>query len=51
MMAKLDTAGAAANVTVSNAVTWFGLIEDPIAAHDDYLLNDRVWSAVASGVY
>jgi hypothetical protein len=51
MMIRLDTAGAAANVTLSNAVTWFGLIEDPIAAHDDYLINGRIWTAVASGAY
>jgi hypothetical protein len=51
MMLELGTGGSAANVTISNAVTWFGLIEDPTAAHDNYLIKGRVWNAVAAGVY
>jgi hypothetical protein len=38
-----------ADVLVSNARTWFGLIEDPFAAHLDYLVNPDVGRLMACG--
>jgi hypothetical protein len=40
---------AVADVLVSNAPTWFGLLEDPFAAHLDYLRNKDVGSLIACG--
>lgn len=40
---------AVADVLVSNAVTWFGLLEDPFAAHLDYLQNKDVGGIIACG--
>lgn len=45
---------AAANVTVtdvlvSNARTWLGLLENPVAAHLDYLMNPDVGKLIACG--
>lgn len=37
------------NVLVSNAPTWFGLLEHPGKAHRDYLLNPAVARLVACG--
>jgi hypothetical protein len=38
-----------ADVLVSNARTWFGLFEDPFAAHLDYLVNPEVGRLMACG--
>jgi hypothetical protein len=38
-----------ADVLVSNARTWFGLLEDPFAAHLDYLVNPDVGRLMACG--
>lgn len=40
---------AVADVLVSNARTWLGLIEDPVAAHLDYLENPEVGELIACG--
>ena len=40
---------AVADVLVSNARTWLGLIEDPVAAHLDYLENPAVADMIACG--
>jgi hypothetical protein len=40
---------AVADVLVSNARTWLGLIEDPVAAHLDYLENPDVGDLIACG--
>lgn len=40
---------AVADVLVSNAKTWLGLIEDPVAAHLDYLANQEVADLIACG--
>jgi len=40
---------AVADVLVSNARTWLGLIEDPVAAHLDYLANPEVGDLIACG--
>ncbi|MFL6676573.1 MAG: hypothetical protein ACJ8LG_25195 [Massilia sp.] len=40
---------AIADVLVSNARTWLGLLEDPFAAHLDYLINPQVGSLIACG--
>jgi hypothetical protein len=40
---------AIADVLVSNARTWFGLLEDPFAAHLDYLANPDVGRLMACG--
>jgi hypothetical protein len=37
------------NIIVSNTATWFGVIEDPLAAHDGYRLNKRVVDYIACG--
>lgn len=37
------------NVLVSNAPTWFGLLEDPLRAHQGYLSNPDVGSLIACG--
>lgn len=37
------------NVLVSNAPTYFGLLEDPVRAHQDYLSNSDVGSLIACG--
>lgn len=37
------------NVLVSNAPTWFTLIEDPMAAHTGYLANKKVWELISCG--
>ncbi|HEX8606117.1 MAG TPA: hypothetical protein VF774_25975 [Pseudoduganella sp.] len=37
------------NVLVSNAPTWFGLVEDPLRAHQGYLSNPDVGSLIACG--
>ncbi|MES3022105.1 MAG: hypothetical protein V4857_11040 [Pseudomonadota bacterium] len=39
-----------ADVLVSNKPTWFGLIEDPFGAHNDYLVNPGVTRIIACGV-
>jgi hypothetical protein len=36
-------------VLVSNARTWLGLIENPVAAHLDYLENPEVGDLIACG--
>jgi hypothetical protein len=38
-----------ADVLVSNSSTWFGLLEDPFAAHLDYLKNKDVGGLIACG--
>jgi len=40
---------AVADVLVSNARTWLGLLEDPVAAHMDYLANPAVGVLIACG--
>ncbi|MGZ5203217.1 MAG: hypothetical protein ACXWC4_25915, partial [Telluria sp.] len=40
---------AVADVLASNARTWLGLIEDPVAAHLDYLANPDVADMIACG--
>jgi len=40
---------AVADVLVSNARTWLGLVEDPVAAHLDYLENPEVGELIACG--
>ncbi|MCS0591823.1 hypothetical protein ACFQ09_19435 [Massilia norwichensis] len=40
---------AVADVLVSNARTWLGLIENPVAAHLDYLENPDVGDLIACG--
>jgi hypothetical protein len=40
---------AVADVLVSNARTWLGLIENPVAAHLDYLENPEVGELIACG--
>jgi hypothetical protein len=40
---------AIADVLVSNARTGFGLLEDPFAAHVDYLVNPEVGRLMACG--
>jgi hypothetical protein len=40
---------AVADVLVSNARTWLGLIENPVAAHLDYLANPAVGELIACG--
>jgi hypothetical protein len=40
---------AIADVLVSNARSWFGLLEDPFAAHLDYLVNPDVGRLMACG--
>jgi hypothetical protein len=40
---------AVADVLVSNARTWLGLIENPVAAHRDYLLNPNVARMIVCG--
>lgn len=40
---------AVADVLVSNARTWLGLIENPVAAHLDYLENPGVADLIACG--
>jgi hypothetical protein len=40
---------AVADVLVSNARTWLGLIENPVAAHLDYLANPGVGDLIACG--
>jgi hypothetical protein len=40
---------AVADVLVSNARSWLGLIEDPFAAHLDYLVNPEVGRLMACG--
>jgi hypothetical protein len=40
---------AVADVLVSNARTWLGLIENPVAAHLDYLANPEVGDLIACG--
>jgi hypothetical protein len=37
------------NVTVNNAMRWFGIIEDPTKAHTGYMNNPDVWKAISSG--
>ena len=37
------------NVLVSNARTYFGLLEDPVRAHTEYLSNPDVGSLIACG--
>jgi hypothetical protein len=51
IMLELGAAGQAANLTVSNAATWFGLIESLTSAHDGYLVRGRIWRAITRGVY
>ncbi|QGZ39758.1 hypothetical protein IP92_02063 [Pseudoduganella flava] len=38
------------NVLVSTAPTYFGFIQDPVRAHEDYLVNPDVGSLIACGV-
>lgn len=40
---------AVADVLVSNARTWLGLIENPVAAHLDYLMNPDLGALIACG--
>lgn len=40
---------AVADVLISNAASWFGLLEDPFAAHLDYLQNKDVGALIACG--
>lgn len=40
---------AVADVLVSNARTWLGLIENPVTAHLDYLANQEVADLIACG--
>lgn len=40
---------AVADVLVSNARTWFGLVENPVAAHLGYLENPEVGRLIACG--
>lgn len=40
---------AVADVLVSNSSTWLGLLEDPFAAHLDYLKNKDVGGIIACG--
>jgi hypothetical protein len=40
---------AVADVLVSNARTWLGLIENPVPAHLDYLANQEVADLIACG--
>jgi hypothetical protein len=40
---------AVADVLVSNARTWLGLIENPVAAHLDYLANPDVGDLISCG--
>jgi hypothetical protein len=40
---------AVADVLVSNARTWLGLLENPMAAHLDYLANPHVGELIACG--
>jgi hypothetical protein len=40
---------AVADVLVSNARTWLGLLENPVAAHLDYLANPQVGDMIACG--
>jgi hypothetical protein len=40
---------AVADVLVSNATTWFGLLENPVTAHLDYLSNPAVRELIACG--
>jgi hypothetical protein len=37
------------NVYVRNAIRWFGLVENPAAAHTGYMTNDAVWKTIACG--
>jgi hypothetical protein len=37
------------NVSVRNAFHWFHVIEDPAAAHDDYMSNSHVWDVIRCG--
>lgn len=37
------------SVLVSNSPTWFGKIENPLAAHTDYLDNEAVWKLIVDG--
>lgn len=45
---RSETAGVF-NVLVSNAPIWFGLLEDPVRAHQGYLANPDVGSLIACG--
>jgi hypothetical protein len=40
---------AVADVLVSNARTWLGLVENPVTAHLDYLANQEVADLIACG--
>lgn len=40
---------AVADVLVSNARTWLGLIENPVAAHMNYLANPDVGKLITCG--
>jgi hypothetical protein len=40
---------AVADVLVSNARTWLGLLENPMPAHLDYLMNPQVGELIACG--
>jgi hypothetical protein len=40
---------AVADVLVSNARSWLGLLENPVAAHLDYLANPQVGDMIACG--
>jgi hypothetical protein len=37
------------NVTLQNAFHWFGLLEWPESAHDDYMSNSTVWDVIKCG--
>jgi hypothetical protein len=37
------------NILVSNAPTWFGLLQDPVRGHEEYLSNPDVGSLIACG--
>lgn len=44
-----DAGAVVYNVLVSNAPTYFGLLEDPVRAHEDYLSNADVGSLISCG--
>lgn len=37
------------NVTLQNAFHWFGLLEWPESAHDNYMSNSTVWNVIKCG--
>lgn len=37
------------NIRISNAITWFRLVESPVRAHNGYQTNTKVWDVVTGG--